>query len=134
MFRYIALLSGLALAALAVFHPAPHPPQSLAASVATYVPTVPRLPAHRPRRRRRSRRYRSRHSGRSRRHVFNGTASVNRSDAALLGRVPGIGPAIAARIVELREREGAYTSLDQLLDVAGMSDSRLERASPYLTL
>ena len=46
--------------------------------------------------------------------------------------VPGIGRAIAARIVALREREGSFTSLDELLDVAGMTQSRLERARPYL--
>ena len=52
--------------------------------------------------------------------------------AAELAAVPGIGRAIAARIVELREREGSFTSLDELLDVAGMTASRLERARPYL--
>ncbi|MGA9419097.1 MAG: helix-hairpin-helix domain-containing protein, partial [Candidatus Cybelea sp.] len=36
------------------------------------------------------------------------------------------------RIVELREREGNFTSLDELLDVAGMTQTRLDRARPYL--
>jgi competence protein ComEA len=57
---------------------------------------------------------------------------VNSSGAAQLAAVPGIGRAVAARIVELREREGAFASLDELLDVAGMTQSRLERARPYL--
>lgn len=60
--------------------------------------------------------------------------SVNVNDAASeeLARVPGVGRAIAGRIVELREREGAFASLDELLDVAGMTQSRLARARPYL--
>ncbi len=62
----------------------------------------------------------------------NGSVDVNRSGAAELATVPGIGRAVAARIVELREREGAFASLDELLDVAGMTQTRLERARPYL--
>ncbi len=57
---------------------------------------------------------------------------VNTADEQTLGRVPGIGRAIAARIVELRERDGAYASLDELLDAAGMTSGRLERARPFL--
>jgi competence protein ComEA len=57
---------------------------------------------------------------------------VNSADAATLGRVPGIGRAIATRIVELRERDGPYGALDELLDAAGMTASRLERARPFL--
>jgi competence protein ComEA len=75
-------------------------------------------------------RHRTRH--RSPRLQPSGSIDVNRSGAAELAAVPGIGRAIAARIVELREREGAFASLDELLDVAGMTQSRLERARPYL--
>jgi competence protein ComEA len=57
---------------------------------------------------------------------------VNRADATELAAVPGIGRAIAVRIVELREREGSFASLDELLDVSGMTATRLERARPYL--
>ncbi|HVR47545.1 MAG TPA: helix-hairpin-helix domain-containing protein [Candidatus Binatia bacterium] len=61
-----------------------------------------------------------------------GSVDVNRARAAELAAVPGIGRAVAARIVELRQREGAFASLDELLDVAGMTQTRLERARPYL--
>ncbi len=60
------------------------------------------------------------------------SVDVNQSDAANLAAVPGIGATIARRIVELRQRLGNFGSLDQLLDVAGMTQSRLERARPYL--
>jgi competence protein ComEA len=56
---------------------------------------------------------------------------VNAAGEAELAGVPGIGRAVADRIVELRQREGSFTSLDELLDVAGMTASRLERARPY---
>ncbi len=61
-----------------------------------------------------------------------GSVDVNRAGANELAAVPGIGRAVAARIVELRNREGSFSSLDELLDVAGMTQTRLERARPYL--
>ncbi len=89
-----------------------------------YVPAVGEAP-----------RQRSRQS-RSRRHAAtpppDGSVDVNAADADALAAVPGIGRAVAARIVELREREGRFASLDELLDVAGMTQSRMERARPYL--
>jgi competence protein ComEA len=60
--------------------------------------------------------------------------SVNDADADALARVPGIGASVARRIVEVRERDGAFASFDELLDVAGMTPARLERAQPYLIL
>lgn len=57
---------------------------------------------------------------------------VNVADEPALARVPGIGPAIAARIVEMRALDGPFASLDELLDVAGMTQARLDRAREYL--
>ena len=60
--------------------------------------------------------------------------NVNTADAPTLALVPGIGPLIARRIIALRENEGPYESLDQLLDVAGMTPSKLDRAGSYLSI
>ena len=85
--------------------------------------------------RRRGRRPSSHRSSR-RRHSLSapaeGSVDVNHATPEDLTRVPGIGRADAGRIVELRDREGPFTSLDELLDVAGMTQSRLARARPYL--
>ncbi len=59
---------------------------------------------------------------------------LNHANAVDLIAVPGIGATIAARIVAVRERDGPYTTYDQLLDVAGMTQARLDRAQPYLRL
>ncbi len=69
---------------------------------------------------------------RSRRSV--GVVELNAAGADSLAGVPGIGAAIAQRIVEVRDREGPFASLDELLDVAGMTAGRLERARPHLRL
>jgi competence protein ComEA len=60
------------------------------------------------------------------------SVDLNAAGADALAAVPGIGRSIAQRIVEMRGREGNFTSIDELLDVAGMTQARLERARPYL--
>lgn len=74
----------------------------------------------------------SRHRRRTPAPPVEGSVDVNDASPEELAAVPGIGRAIAARIVELRDREGAFASLDELLDVAGMTQSRLARARAYL--
>ena len=59
---------------------------------------------------------------------------LNTASTEELARVPGIGATLAARIVDVRERDGAYATFDELLDVAGMTASRLDRAQPYLRI
>lgn len=148
MFRYPALGAAIVIAFVAIFHPPPR--QASSAVVTTVSPsTPPRLVqigsglsrATRPyRKRRRRARHRTRHRSRRTRkaihsrHRFAGIVSVNTASADVLARVPGIGVAIAARIVTVREQEGAYASFDELLDVAGMTASRLDRARQYLSL
>lgn len=59
---------------------------------------------------------------------------VNAAGGDELGAVPGIGPAVAARIVAVRATDGPFASLDELLDVSGMTPAKLDRAAPYLTV
>jgi len=75
-------------------------------------------------------------SPRSRRVSTPAPASVGLNDAGadMLAKVPGLGPALAARIVAFRETNGAFANLDELLDVNGMTPARLDRAAPYLQL
>ncbi|MFN2449632.1 MAG: helix-hairpin-helix domain-containing protein [Candidatus Baltobacteraceae bacterium] len=60
--------------------------------------------------------------------------NVNSADARTLELLPGIGPALAERIVAFRHVNGDFQSTDELLDVAGMTQRRLDALSPYLTL
>ena len=58
----------------------------------------------------------------------------NRGPDVELARLPGIGPALAARIVANREGEGAFRRPSDLLRVSGIGPATLERVRPHLDL
>ena len=58
---------------------------------------------------------------------------VNAADAAELERLPGVGPALAKRIVEERERRGPFQSAEDLTRVRGIGPKTRERLEPYVT-
>ena len=60
--------------------------------------------------------------------------SLNRSEAEELERLPGVGPALARRIVELRTTRGGFRSPEELLDVRGIGPATLERLRPLVRL
>ncbi|MGK2948507.1 MAG: helix-hairpin-helix domain-containing protein [Acidimicrobiales bacterium] len=55
-----------------------------------------------------------------------GPVDLNSADAAALESLNGVGPATAAAILEHRARIGRFTSVDQLLDVRGIGEAKLE--------
>src|SRR5262245_28792281 len=57
---------------------------------------------------------------------------LNEASAAELTVLPGLGPALAGKIVEDRGRRGAYGSVDDLRRVDGIGASVIERLRPYL--
>ena len=58
---------------------------------------------------------------------------LNRATAPELDRLPGIGPVLARRIVEHRERHGPFRSPDELLGVPGIGPRLLERLRPHVS-
>jgi competence ComEA-like helix-hairpin-helix protein len=59
---------------------------------------------------------------------------VNRATAEELRRLPGLGPVLAARIVEARETQGRFERVDDLRRVRGIGPATLERLRPLLTV
>lgn len=62
------------------------------------------------------------------------TVNVNTATVAEFQLLPRIGPSVAARIVEQREKNGPFKSLDDLLLVRGIGEATYEQLKPYLAL
>jgi competence protein ComEA len=63
-----------------------------------------------------------------------GVVNINTATAEELVRVPGIGPARAAAIVQLRERAHRFNHAEDLLRVRGIGRVGFRRMRPYLAL
>ncbi len=60
--------------------------------------------------------------------------NINRADAETLCLLDGIGETLSRRIVEYREENGPFRSLDDLKQVQGIGEETLIRLLPRLTL
>lgn len=60
--------------------------------------------------------------------------NINTATKAELMEVPGIGETYAERIVAYREENGDFLSLDELTNVKGIGEKRLEKWAQYLTI
>jgi competence protein ComEA len=63
-----------------------------------------------------------------------GRIVLNAATAEDLCRLPGIGTARAAKIIELRKKLGGFRSFRQLLRVRGIGPRTLKRLSPLMVL
>ena len=63
-----------------------------------------------------------------------GVVNINTAGAAELEALPGIGPALAARIVEYRDGHGPFASVDDLTDVPGIGPAKLEALRSQATV
>ena len=60
--------------------------------------------------------------------------SLHSATMEQLESLPGVGPAMAARIIEYRESIGSFSDLTQLKDVSGIGDKLYAKISQALTL
>ncbi len=59
---------------------------------------------------------------------------LNTASAQLLSRVSGIGPSLAKKIVEFRDKQGSFKSRKQLMEVAGLGPRAFEQAAGFLRI
>ena len=59
---------------------------------------------------------------------------LNRATAQDLDALPGLGPALAQRIVDYRKAHGPFKKIEDLSEVSGIGPQSLQRLKPYLGL
>jgi len=60
--------------------------------------------------------------------------NINTANSEQLQQVPGIGPATAEKILQMRKSYGPFKSVDDLLAIRGLGAKRLEKMRKYLTV
>ncbi|MET0828257.1 MAG: ComEA family DNA-binding protein [Microbacterium sp.] len=63
-----------------------------------------------------------------------GRVNLNTADAGELDTLPRIGPAMAERIIDWRDSNGRFTSVEDLLAVPGIGDKMLETLRDLVTV
>jgi len=63
-----------------------------------------------------------------------GLVNINTADQIELETLPGIGPVTAQAILTWRTDNGAFGSVDELLEVSGIGDATLAEMAPYVTI
>ena len=53
--------------------------------------------------------------------------NINTADEKALDTLPGIGPAMAKRIIEYRETEGLFQSIEDIKKIRGIGDAKFEK-------
>lgn len=59
---------------------------------------------------------------------------LNRASADEISRLPGVGPSLARRIVEERDRRGRFETSDNLRGILGMGPKKLAAVLPLVTV
>lgn len=61
-----------------------------------------------------------------------GTVNINSASEAELMRLPGVGPAMASRIIEHRKTVGPFQQPDELTDVSGIGPKKFEKMKGFV--
>ncbi len=59
---------------------------------------------------------------------------INTATAEDLQKIPGIGEALARRIIEFRKEHGRFEKVDNLLNVRGIGVASLEKLRPFVVV
>ena len=62
-----------------------------------------------------------------------GRVNINTADLAALCALPGIGEALAGRVIEYREAHGPFTSPDEIMNVSGIGAGKFAAIEAMIT-
>lgn len=60
--------------------------------------------------------------------------NINTADSVTLQTIPGIGPSKAERILEYRNTQGRFQSIDDIKNISGIGDKTFESIKKYITV
>ena len=63
-----------------------------------------------------------------------GMVNINTADEKELDKLPGVGPAMAKRIVEYRTENGAFQAPEEIKRVKGIGDAKYEKMKDKIAL
>ena len=63
-----------------------------------------------------------------------GRVNVNSATVEQLTALPGVGPALAARIVEHRQKSGAFRTTQEVMSVKGIGEKNFAKIEAWLTV
>ncbi|MBC7251594.1 MAG: helix-hairpin-helix domain-containing protein [Anaerolineae bacterium] len=63
-----------------------------------------------------------------------GKVNINTATAEELDTLPGIGPALAQRIIEYRQTNGPFQSIEEIKNVSGIGDKLFEKLKDLITI
>lgn len=61
-----------------------------------------------------------------------GVVNINTASSEELELLPRVGPALAGRIIEFREANGPFQTVDEILAVKGIGESSFAKLEPYI--
>lgn len=64
----------------------------------------------------------------------NNTVNINYADKSQLDTLPGVGPALAERIIEYRQANGGFKDVDELRNVPGIGASKFEKLKEKISI
>jgi len=60
--------------------------------------------------------------------------NLNTATPAQLDALPGIGPKVAARIVEYRQKNGGFKKIEELMNIKGIGEKSFLKLKPYISV
>lgn len=60
--------------------------------------------------------------------------NINTANVGELDTLPGIGPSTAQKIVDYRDENGPFTSIEMILNVSGIGEAKFEQIAPFITI